>query len=84
MATFDKTRFRQAYQMAMAQQAPKMYRELMAEKILKDYLAEIADEAAQMHKATMEHLQKNKGMGSEAESIATEIVFAEMIQFLQE
>jgi len=84
MATFDKTRFRQAYQMAMAQQAPKMYRELMAAGTLKEQVQETADEAQLIYEETIQFLKKKRGMGNEAMSIASEIVFAEMIQFPQE
>ncbi len=84
MEVFNRTRFRQAYQIGMAQQAPKMYRELQAAGTLKEHLAETADEAQLMYDETVNHLKATQSMGDEAKFMAAEIVFAEMIQFPQE
>lgn len=82
MEVFSKTRFKQAYQIAMSQQAPKTYRELRVAGTLNQHLQEIGDEARQMYDQTVEHLKQSQGMSEgQAEMIAAEIVFAEMIQF---
>lgn len=84
MEVFSKTRFKQAYQMAMSQNVPRSYRIMKANGSLADHLSEMADEAQQMYESTMRHLRENKGMGDEATFIATEIVFADLIQFPEE
>ncbi|MGZ9097764.1 MAG: hypothetical protein ACXW30_05665 [Micavibrio sp.] len=65
----------------MSQQAPKMYREINQAGVLKEHLTEIADEAQEMYEATLNRLKTTQAMGDEAQFIAAEIVFAEMIQF---
>lgn len=81
MEVFNKARFQQAYQMAMAEQAPKMYRGLMAARTLKEHLRETAEEALVLYQETEKRLREEQGMGDQAKFIAAEIVFAEMIQF---
>lgn len=82
MQVFSKTRFQQAYQIAMSQQAPKLYRELRVAGTLNQHLHDIGHEARQMYDQTVEHLKQSQGMSEgQAEMIAAEIVFAEMIQF---
>ncbi|HOO50248.1 MAG TPA: hypothetical protein PLK94_03055 [Alphaproteobacteria bacterium] len=84
MQAFNKTRFQQAYQIAMAEQAPQMYRELIKTKALKQHLQETAEEAQQMYDYTVKHLKSTQGMShTEAGLVAAEIVFADMIQFPQ-
>jgi len=70
--------------MAMAEQAPRMYRELRVAKTLKLQIEETANLAQTIYDETLEHLQKNKGMGDEAQFMASEIVFHDFIQFPQE
>jgi hypothetical protein len=83
MTPFNKTRFRQAYQMAMNEQAPKMYKELRSSGTLEAHLKDISDEAQKLYESTLKHLQDNQGMGSEATFVATEIVFGELIKFAE-
>jgi hypothetical protein len=81
MEVFSKTRFQQAYQIAMAEQDPKMYRQMMAAKTLKEHLRETAEAALTLYQETENRLREEQGMGDQAKFIAAEIVFAEMIQF---
>lgn len=81
MEVFSKTRFQQAYQIAMAEQAPKEYRRLMRDKRLKEHIQEVTEEAWSMYEETEKRLREEQGMGVQAKFIAAEIVFAEMIQF---
>ena len=81
MEVFNKARFQQAYQIALAEQAPKEYRSLMRERRLKAHLQEISEEALVLYQETEKRLREEQGMGDQAKFIAAEIVFAEMIQF---
>lgn len=81
MEVFSKTRFQQAYQIAMAEQAPKEYRRLMKEKRLKEHIQEVTAEAWSMYQETEKRLREEQGLGDQARFIAAEIVYAEMIQF---
>ncbi len=85
MKMFNKARFQQAYQMAMAEKAPKIYRERIKEKTLQRHLREIADEAQAMYDGQVEFLMEKRQMEpGQADMVATEQVFAEFIQFPQE
>lgn len=85
MQIFSKTRFKQAYQIAMSQQVPRMYRQLNADGALQQHLQETAESARLMYDETVEHLKSSQGMSEgQAEMTAAEIVFAEMIQFPDE
>lgn len=82
MEVFSKTRFQQAYQMAMAEQAPKMHRELMKAGTLKEHLLETANEAQAMYEHQVEFLMEKHQMDrGQAGAIATDQVFAEYIRF---
>ena len=84
MATFSKQGFSQAYQIAMAQQAPRMYRDLQKARTLKEHLKEIADQASAQYRGQVEHLVEMGNTPDQADRTATEVVFHEMIQFPQE
>jgi hypothetical protein len=81
MELFSKVRFQQAYQIAMAERAPKEYRRMMKEKQLKEHIQEVTVEAWGMYQETEKRLREEQGLGDQARFIAAEIVFAEMIQF---
>lgn len=82
MEMFNKERFKQAYQIAMAQEHPALFRQMMREKMLKKHLTETADEAEKNYQEQVRSLKEKRGMDeAQAKAVATEIVFHEMIQF---
>ena len=81
MEIFSKTKFQQAYQLAMSQQAPKEYRAMMKAGTFKDHLREVGLAALSMYEETVSRLTEDEGAGDEAKFIAAEVVFAEMIRF---